>query len=50
MAKHCETLRFNTAKHCVNFSLRKSYLEIITKIAQKGKHTFLVGEFPQLPK
>jgi hypothetical protein len=25
-------------------------LETITKIAEKGKHTFLVGEFPQLPK
>lgn len=26
------------------------FLETITKIAEKGKHTFLVGEFPQLPK
>lgn len=26
------------------------FLETITKIADKGKHTFLVGEFPQLPK
>lgn len=26
------------------------FLETITKIASKGKHTFLVGEFPQLPK
>jgi regulator of protease activity HflC (stomatin/prohibitin superfamily) len=25
-------------------------LETITKIAEKGKHIFLVGEFPQLPK
>ncbi|WP_217633851.1 SPFH domain-containing protein [Hymenobacter psychrophilus] len=26
------------------------YLETITKIAAKGKHTFLVGDFPALPK
>ena len=26
------------------------FMETITKIAEKGKHTFLVGEFPQLPK
>lgn len=26
------------------------FLETITKIAAKGKHTFLVGEFPQLPR
>jgi hypothetical protein len=26
------------------------FLETITKIAEKGKHTFLVGEFLQLPK
>ncbi|OWP63404.1 hypothetical protein CDA63_09370 [Hymenobacter amundsenii] len=26
------------------------YLETITKIAAKGKHTFLVGDFPTLPK
>jgi hypothetical protein len=26
------------------------YLETITKIAAKGKHTFWVGDFPMLPK
>lgn len=26
------------------------FMETTTKIAEKGKHTFLVGEFPQLPK
>lgn len=26
------------------------FMETISKIAEKGRHTFLVGEFPQVPK